>query len=68
MPRIEGVLIQVTLFRATAIFFRLGCTLCPRGLPWTKGWLNIIITSTISVLVRLVTVSRYFLFSYRRLP
>ena len=62
LSRTVDVLIQVTLSRATAIFFRLGCALCPRSLPWTTGWqLNIILIRT-AVVLRLITLSRYFSF------
>ena len=55
LSRIVDVLIQVTLSKATAIFFRLGCALCPGGLPWTKGWhINIVLVKT-TVVLRLVT-------------
>ena len=62
--RIVDILIKVTLSRATAIFFRLVCALCPRGFPWAKGWQLNIIMSRIAVVLRFVTLSRDFLFFY----
>ena len=64
LSRIVDFLIKVTLSRATGTFFRLGCDLCPRGLPWSTGWPMNIILSRIVVVLRLVTLSRVFLFFY----
>ena len=58
LSRIVDVLVKVTLSKATAIFLRLGCGLCPRSLPWVTGWQVTIILSTIAVVLRLVTLSR----------
>ena len=58
LPRTVDVLIQLTLFRATAIFFRNDCALCPRGLPWTTSWRFNIIMSSSTVVLWLITLSR----------
>ena len=64
MSRTVAVLIQVTLSRATSIFFRLCCALCPEGLPWATGRQIKVILSKIAVVLRLVTLSRDSLFFY----
>ena len=58
MSRIAAVQIKVTLSRPTAIFFRLGCDLCPRGLPWATGWQINITLSRTAVVLLLITLSR----------
>ena len=58
--RIVDVLIQVALSRATAIFLRLGCALCPRGLPWAKGWQITLIMSSSTVVLLLIILPRVF--------
>ena len=62
--RAADVPIQVTLSRATAICFRLGCAPCPRGLTWATGWQLNIFRSRIAVVLRRVTLSRDLFFVY----
>ena len=61
LSRIVDVLIQGTLSRVTAIFFRLNRALCSRVLPCTGGWQLNIILSRITVFL-IVALSRDFLF------
>ena len=64
LSRTVVVLIKLTLSRATAIFFRLSCALCPEGLPWATVWQINMILSRIAVVLRLITLTRDFLFFY----
>ena len=64
VSRTIDVLIKVTLSRATAIFFGLGCARCPRRLPWATSWQLNMILSRLAVVLGLVTLFRDFLFFY----
>ena len=68
LSRTVELLIQVTLSRATAFFFRLGCAVCPKGLPWATGWQSNLCLSRIAVVLRFVTLSRDFFLFYRLAP
>ena len=68
MSRIVDLQVKESLSRATPIFFRLGCGLCPRSLPWITGWTSVLILSTIAVVLRLVTLSGVFFFVLQTCP